>query len=235
MQFDIARDPLVFITAIFIRKTRIPIISITLFIIAVILNSIQYHNNDKNYLQKHILISNDKYPSGTVRLKNSILYLYNMIGINGFLNNSIFHILYLILTYFLLALIEMNIGYITLLFLLFINIMFMFFWDSFQDVICANNISRSRTLSESPYCCGSFVLFMALGFVLSTLFLNLPKYDNGFFIICIMIVLFFGIVLFENYITYSNLSSGNVKTCHTYTWHTANYIFGILCANILGN
>ena len=222
-----------FIKDIFIRKTSIPILSITLFIITIILNSIQYSKNDKTYLQKNILISNDNYPNGTSRLNNSILYIYNMIGINGFLNNSILHVLYLILTYFLLALVEMNIGYISLLFLLFINIMFITFWDSFQNAICTNNISRSRTLLESPYCCGSFILFMALGFVLLILLKNINNSFYSIILLGIIVVLFFGIALYENYITYSHLPNGNVKTCQNYTWHAANYVFGILCAIIL--
>ena len=39
----------------FVKETSYPIISIILFIIVIILNSIQYSKNDKNYLQNKII------------------------------------------------------------------------------------------------------------------------------------------------------------------------------------
>ena len=218
-----------FIDKIFIHKTSIPIISITLFILVIILNSIQYSKNNKKYLQNQIIVSNQLYSNGTVRLENALLFLYDIVGINGFLNNSLLHILYLILTYSLLSLIEMNIGYLALIFLLFITIMFRTFWDEFQDAICKNKISMMYGIESSSYCCGSVILFMSLGFVLIILLKNINTSLYKIIILCIIICIYFVIMIVEKNTIYSHIQNKNIKQCQSYTWHAAMYVFGIVC------
>jgi len=217
------------IDKIFIHKTSIPIISITLFILVIILNSIQYSKNNKKYLQNQVIVSNQLYSNGTVRLENALLFLYDIVGINGFLNNSLLHILYLILTYSLLSLIEMNIGYLALIFLLFITIMFRTFWDEFQDAICKNKISMMYGIESSSYCCGSVILFMSLGFVLIILLKNINTSLYKIIILCIIICIYFVIMIVEKNTIYSHIQNKNIKQCQSYTWHAAMYVFGIVC------
>jgi hypothetical protein len=212
-------------TKIFINKTSIPIISIFLFILVIILNSIQYSNNNKKYLQNSVL----SYGYGTVNLDNAILFIYNFVGINGFLNNSLLHIIYLIITYSLLSLIEMNIGYLSLIFLLFITMVFSTFWDQFTDAICKNNIVSINGVGHGAYCCGSFLLLMSLGFALVILLKNINNPLHKIIILCLMIVLFFAIMVYEKNITYSHIHNNNSKQCLAYTWHGGMYVFGILC------
>ena len=216
----------------FLKKTHYPIISICLFIIAVVLNSIQYHKNNNTYLQDKIIISNKDYPSGTTNISNTFLYIYDFIGINGFIDNTPAHIFLLIVTYVCLSLIELNIGHASLLFLLFINIMFSRFWTDFTNSICKNNLTVT-SIDKETFCCGSFVLFMALGFVLFLLAKNIKNIYAFIFIICLIILIFSSAVLYDYLNETSDMSS--VKTCSIFTWHGANYIFGILCALALGN
>ena len=223
-----------FINSTFVKKTHYPIISICLFIIVVILNSFQYANN-KNYLQDKVIKSNKDDSSRITNIDNTLLYIYDFIGINGFIGNTPAHIFFFMLTYFCLSLIELNIGHYILLFLLLIDLMFQFFWDMYQDAVCSNTISTTNRLYNAPYCCGSFILFMALGFVLTLILKNIKNIYELIFIIILIICVFFGCVLYEIHITFKLLPDSDEKTCKTYTWHGANYIFGIICALALGN
>lgn len=223
-----------FIKSTFVKEIRYPIISIILFIIVIILNSIQYSNNDTTYLQNKIKdsISTDINQSS---LQNAFLYLYDFIGINGFLNNSLAHILFLILTYSCLSLIELNIGHILLLFLFVIGIMFQFMWDGFQSAICNNSLAGSPSLSASPYCCGSFILFMSLGFILYVIQNNINKWLTRSILLFIILCIWIGCFISDYYTTYVNLKSSPQKTCKSFSWHAANFVFGIFCGIALGN
>jgi hypothetical protein len=226
--YPLLQNSVYFFNRTFIKKTHYPIISIIIFIIVIVLNSIQYANN-KYYLQDKLDNADD------TNLGNTLLYIYDFIGINGFLNNGLVHILFFILTYFCISLIELNIGHLALLFLLFIDLMFQFFWDLYQDVICYNYLRIRNRIDSSPYCCGSFILFMSLGFVLSLILMNITNIYICIFTLFVIICVFVGCVLYEHYIQYEDTESGDTKTCLTYTWHGANYAFGILCALVLGN
>ena len=238
--YPVLNNSLYFINKSFIKTRKYPIISIILFIIVIVLNSIQYHNNDKDYLQKKIKLSDITYDKSknvrhddSVHTSNTLLYIYDLIGINGFINNTPAHIFFYILTYLCLSLIEMNIGYLALLFLLFIDLMFMTFWDQYQDAICRNEILSSDGVSHSAYCCGSFILFMALGFVLYIIQNNVNNIYLRSLVILIIIFTFFMCSLYEKNITFEKMQESSQKTCKIYTWHAANFMFGIACAAAL--
>ena len=216
----------------FVKETRYPIISIILFILVIILNSIQYSKNE-NYLQNKIKqsISTGK---DKLSLQNALLYFYDIIGINGFTVNGLVHILYYILTYFCLSLIELNIGHIPLLFLLFIDILFNFSWRGFQDAICNNNLNRTKDLESSIYCCGSFILFMSLGFVLYLIQKNINSWIVRGIVLLVTLCVWIGTFLSDYFTVYDDESNPR-RTCLSFTLHAANYIFGILCAVGIGN
>ena len=220
----------------FVKETSYPIISIILFIIVIILNSIQYSKNDE-FLQNKIKesISTDK---NKLSLQNSLLYLYDFIGINGFLKEGLVHILFYILTYVCLSLIELNIGHISLLFLLLIGIMFQLSWGGFQDAICVNSLySNSRSLLSSPYCCGSFVLFMSLGFVLYLIQKNINNWGMRSLALFVILCTWIGCILYDYYskFFYGDDKDGPQKTCKSLNWHAANFVFGIFCGVALAN
>ena len=235
----------------FVIKTKIPIISIILFIITITLNSIQYNNHGR-YLQSKINNTMYKSPnmptssdstniptssepnstnmstsSDSTSFQNIILYFYQIIGINGFRYMGLSHILYFILTYICLALIEMNIGYITVIFFLIIIILFRNFEGSFKLALCYNDISGSSPL-ESSYCCGSYLFFGTIGFVLFII----QKHIKGLYLK--LIVWFIigcvwgGCVLYDYYEYYNH-------NCRAFLWHAMNFLFGILCALVLSN
>ena len=91
----------------FVKKTSYPFITIILFIIVIILNSIQYANNDKQYLQNKIdeASRDDNKNLKNMYIPNFILYFYNIVGINAFLYGGLANILYFILKYIFVALI----------------------------------------------------------------------------------------------------------------------------------
>lgn len=223
----------------FVKKTSYPFITIILFIIVIILNSIQYDNNDKKYLQNKIdeaRRDDNKYLKN-MYIPNFILYLYNIIGINAFLYGGLANILYFMLTYIFVALIEMNIGHIPLLFLLFIIILFnIAYMEGIVNSICTNSYTING-LTNAPYCCGSAILFTALGFVLYLIQHNIIKMKY-YIIMLFIILLTWIIIIIIDYYTFfiknENLNEDSQK-CYSFNWHAMLLIFGIFCGVALGN
>ena len=222
----------------FVKETSYPIISIILFIIVIILNSIQYSKNDE-YLQNKIIEKryDDNKKLKNVYLSNFILYFYDIIGINAFLYNGLLHIFYLILVYILLSLIEMNIGHIPLIILLFIIILFnSAYMDGIVNSICENsyNINDLRT---SPYCCGSAILFTSLGFVLYLIQHNIIQMNYYILMLFIIVLAWIGTILFDYYTVFINKKymEEDSKVCNSLNWHASLLIFGILCGVAMGN
>ena len=151
----------------------------------------------------------------------------------NFINNGLIDIIYLLLTYFCVSLIELNIGHTLLLFLLLIDLMYSNFWTGFRNAVCTNELSGSGSdILYSPYCCGSFVFFMSLGFVLYLIQNNIRNIYIRIFIIFIIVCVFYGCSIYDKNVT---LQKGQQATCLSFTWHSTNFIFGILCALALGN
>ena len=222
----------------FVKETSYPIISIILFIIVIILNSIQYSKNDE-FLQNKIEEKryDDNKKLKNVYLSNFILNFYNIIGINAFLYNGLLHIFYLIFVYILLSLIEMNIGHIPLIILLFIIILFnSAYMNGIVNSICENsyNINDLRT---SPYCCGSAILFTSLGFVLYLIQHNIIQMNYYILMLFIIVLAWIFTILFDYYTVFINKKymEEDSKVCNSLNWHSSLLIFGILCGVAMGN
>ena len=220
-----------FILNAFMKKSMFPFISIGLFIVVIVLNTIQYNNNS-TYLQDKVKksVSTDKDSSSP---QNSLLYFYDIIGINGFIKNGLVHILFFILTYTCLGLVEMNIGHINLVFFLIVILMFNFFVEGFQSAICENNLYDSNKLENSPFCCGSFILFATLGFTLFIFQKHISDLYTKMYVWFIISCVWGGCVLYENYYTYGDQKTSKKKTCKLFFWNGFNYILGIFCALVL--
>ena len=223
----------------FVKKTSYPIVAIILFILVLILDSIQYSSNDRNYLQSKIEESryNDNKNLKNVYLSNFILYFYDAIGINSFLKNGLLQIFYLIVSYILLALIEMNIGHIPLLFLLFIIILFSTtYMDGIVKSICENSY-HIDDITRSGYCCGSQILFTSLGFVLYLIQHNIIQMNNYILMLFIIVLAWIGTILFDYYTVFTKdkYMKEDTKVCYSLNWHATLFIFGILCGVAMGN
>jgi hypothetical protein len=223
----------------FVKKTSYPIVAIILFILVLILDSIQYSSNDKNYLQSKIEESryNDDKNLKNVYLSNFILYFYDAIGINSFLTNGLLQIFYLIVSYILLALIEMNIGHIPLLFLLFIIILFSTaYMRGIVNSVCENKYDISD-ITSSGYCCGSQILFTSLGFVLYLIQHNIIQMNNYIIMLFIIVLALIGIILFDYYTVFikNKYMEEDTKLCYSLNWHATLFIFGIVCGVAMGN
>ena len=223
-----------FFNRTFVKKTKYPIISICLFIIVVVLNSIQYSKDDKKYLQKQVIDSNNQFNKKHIdkpNYGNILLYIYDIIGINGFMYRTPAYIFFFMVTYLFLSLVELNIGYLALLFLLFIDIMFITFWTIFRNTICKDILLAAVSRDDDGYCCGSFILLMAIGFVLYLIQKNIGFNRNN----NIFVIIYFIILLTEKYYVFKDLPDGESKDCLVYNWHCSNYIFGVLCGAVLSN
>jgi len=221
-----------FILNAFIRKSIFPFISIGLFILVIILNSIQYNNS--TYLQDKIENSISKDEDSTSP-QNALLYIYQIIGINAFANNGLAYIIFFLLTYICLGLVEMNIGHTKTFFFLVIILMFRYFIGGFYLAVCKNELDGGDNAGNNTYCCGSFILWASIGF---TLFIIQTHISNLYKKLCVWFVIacvWGGTILFENYVAFDDEKSSNQKNCKLFFWHAANYVFGIFCALVLSN
>ena len=172
-----------------------------------------------------------------ISFHNFILYFYNIIGINAFLYNGLLHIFYLIFVYILLSLIEMNIGHIPLIILLFIIILFSSaYMDGIVNSICENSYNIDD-LRSSPYCCGSQILFTSLGFVLYLIQHNIIQMNYYILMLFIIVLAWIGTILFDYYTVFINKKymEEDSKVCTSLNWHASLLIFGILCGVAMGN
>jgi hypothetical protein len=222
-----------FLLNAFMKKSMFPFISISLYIIVIILNTIQY-NNSSTYLQDKVKNTASTYKDSTSP-QNILLYIYDFIGINGFTKNGLAHILYFIVSYICLALVEMNIGHIKLVFFLIVMLMFKFFEGGFQSAICENNLNDNRGLGNSSYCCGSGILWSALGFTLFIFQKHITDLYTKMYVWFIIACVWGGCVLFENYVTYGDEETSNQKNCKIFFLNPTIYILGIFCALVLSN
>ena len=221
-----------FLLDAFVVSTKFPIISLVLYILVIYLNTVQYNNNP-NYLQDQIKnsISTDE---DSTSPQNILLYIYDFIGVNGFVRNGLAHIVFIIASYIFLALVEMNIGHISLVFFLIVMLMFQFSMvDGFSSAICENNLNNGRGVEYAPYCCGSGILWSALGFIL---FIMQKKSNDLYTKMSFWFLIAFvwgGIILYENYVTYADKETSNQKDCKIFLLHGTIYILGIFCAFML--
>ena len=218
----------------FTKSTKFPFVSILLFILVITLNSIQYNNNNR-YLQTQVQNSISTLPDST-SFNNILLYIYDTLGINGFVSQGMAHILYFILTYICLALIEMNIGHSATLFFLVICIMFLYFIDNFGLAICYNDIfGYNNRINNSLYCCGSNILFPVLGFVLFIIQKHVYDLPTKFIIWFIIVCVWAGIVLYEKYLNpdFTKSKDGNQKDCNIFMFHATMFIMGIFNGLVL--
>jgi hypothetical protein len=232
--YPLLQNTVYFFNRTFVKKTKYPIISICLFIITVVLNSIQYANN-KKYLQDKIIVSNKDYSYGTSNISNILLFIYDFIGINGFIDNTPGYIFVFIVAYFALALIELNIGYLSLLFLLVIDLIFNSFWDAFHKNICENT-KKDIDVTDLYMCCGSFLLFMSLGFVLVLIQKNIINIYYRIIVIFIILFVWSCGVLYDKYSRFNDMKNdASQQTCSIFNYHAASFLFGISCGFALGN
>jgi hypothetical protein len=192
---------------------HVPIISLTLFILTLILVLIQYKKNDENYIQK--------------KTKNNgyLLQLFDLLGINSLLYNSLIYILYFIFTYLFMVIIELNIGNIAMIYFVLILIGFNIGIKNISALTCYNRTSIPT--NNLFNCCGSFIFWPALGFVL---YLIQNCFDNmiykGMAITTIPII--YGILVYTDKKLYSNNN-----LCFGFSWHSLIFILGVLSGKVL--
>ena len=128
----------------------------------------------------------------------------------------------------------MNIGHIKVLYFLIVCLILLFFIDNFGFAICYNNIfGYNNRLAHHSYCCGSFILFASIGFVLYLIQKNINNLYKKFIIWFIIAWIWVGFVLYEKYYTYVDDKEGNQKTCSLFFFHAANFLLGLFSGLVL--
>jgi len=204
------------------KTTKYPIISVIFCVLAIVFNTVQYIKNDHYYLQNKLLKMN--VDINNVSPFNFILLIFNLIGINGFLENTVAHILIILVTYLLLGIIELNVGSLQILFILMFLVFFTSISHGLSNLECNNDLIMVDYLDV--YCCGSFILMFALGFVLYMVMHHLHGIPKLILLIT-MIVSWFGCVLYDYYVSYSVEKIKEKRVCKSFNWHALNYCLGI--------
>lgn len=223
----------IFLGDTFVKKTKYPIVAILLFILALVLNIIQYVKGSL-YLQKKI-IGNLRVNEKPTNFQSIFLFLFDIIGINGFIQNTPVHIFLLIISYILFGLIELNIGHTALLFFLCILIFYLPFANNFSDIVCNNDPFPNSDYLRGSYCCGSFISCSSVGFVLYLIQNNIKNLKLRLLVILLICCVGVGLILYDFYIANLVKMNKDTKICHIFTWHLMNYMLGIFSGSVLGN
>lgn len=211
---------------------KIPYITIILFILAVILKTIQKIKNNTNYLQNKIRNPTNK----TLNPISAFFINYlDAMGINSFFTNDVntlwTGILLLFLTYPLLALIELNIGHRLVAYFIIMLIFYQQFAGGFQELICYNDF-YSTSLGDSSFCCGSFFAWAIVGCTFAILF----TYGQGIIMKTILgliaLILWGVLVMVDYYSTFAN-DTYDKRKCKAFYWHACNYFFGFISGLLL--
>jgi hypothetical protein len=220
----------------FVKETKYPIVAILLFIIVITLNSIQYIKKNNTYLQQlFYIVPNKNKKIAEYSLGNSLLFFYDLIGINGFLDNTPAFSLYFLFTYFCFGLIELNIGHAAAIYFFIILLMFQYFITIFTPPVCEGNIYTLIGMPNSPYCCGSFVLMASLGFILFLLQKNIKNIKVRALVLLIIILIWVGCILYDRYVTFEDSKYTSQKICHSFLHHAINFMLGLFSSYVIGN
>ena len=217
---------------------KIPYVSIILFIIAIVCKSIQKYNNDQDYIQNIILGKDDNRKKQIDPVSAFFLKYLDLMGVNSFFDtdfgNSItVGIIFLLINYPLLMMIEMNIGHAYLAYFIIVLMLYKPFAIEYQKIVCYNR--TSGYYGDSPYCCGSFIFYSTIGFALAILLSYAHGWIMKLIILSIILLIWGGIILYEYSIVYKDREDeeDNKRTCLSFYWHAMNFAFGVLSGLVM--
>jgi hypothetical protein len=214
---------------LFIKIKNIPFISIILFILVIILNVIQYNSNNSLYLQTNLLKNMDPYEN-TPRLRNSLLIIYEMFGINSLLVNSLWYIIYLFIAWGLMSIIEINIGHISLIYFIIMIFGVSYLINTINTYSCLHGFEQMIITQSVTSCCSSQIMFSALGFFLMLYLLNVQNKYIKIIILLTIIGAYIGLVCYDKYVSFKGYKN---TTCDGLTWHSLYFLFGLFSGYII--
>ncbi len=220
------------------HKFKIPYVSIILFILAIVCKSIQKTSNDQEYIQNIILGKDGNQKKHIDPVSAFFLNYLDSMGVNSFFdtdfgNSMTVGIIFLLINYPLLMMIEMNIGHACLAYFIIVLMLYHPFSIQYQNLVCYN-----RTwgyYGDSPYCCGSFFFYATIGCALAILLSYAYGWMMKSIILSIILLIWGGIVLYEYYIVYKDKENeeDNKRTCLSFYWHAMNFAFGVLSGLVM--
>lgn len=215
---------------------KIPYISIILFIIATILKTIQKMQNNQSYLQ-NIILGTDSNKTQSNPISAACLYYLDAIGVNSFFdtpdNTMILGIIMLLINYPLLMLIEMNIGHAYLAYFILVLILYHPFAILYQKLVCYNSTYANAGLANSPFCCGSFLLWASVGCALAIMLSCATSWTAKFIVLFVILLTWGIIIIVEYFATYANEPDNDKRTCKSFYWHGMNFAFGVLSGLVM--
>jgi len=216
---------------------KIPYVAIILFILAVVLKTIQKNQNNQNYMQDIILGTRTDQKTQNNPISALFLYYLNAMGVNSFFNtpaNSFaLGIIMLLINYPLLMMIEMNIGHAYLAYFILVLILYHPFASLYQILVCYNSTNADTSFVNSPYCCGSFIFWATIGCALAILLLSANGWMLKSIILFIILLSWGGIIIYEYFGTYADITDNDKRTCNTFYWHGMNFAFGVLSGLVM--
>ncbi len=122
------------------NTTTRPIIAFILFMATICLNAVQFLRSPF-FLQRN-----------TPLFLNVFLYIYNLVGINGFLiNGPVAQLFTFLLSFCCLAIIEITVGHTRFLYYLLVCFMYSISIVQFSALICDNNKDEPNLIESKNY------------------------------------------------------------------------------------
>lgn len=216
---------------------KIPYVAIILFILAVVLKTIQKVQNNQNYLQNMILGTGTIQKTQNNPVSALFLYYLDAMGVNSFFdtpaNSFALGIIMLLINYPLLMMIEMNIGHAYLAYFILVLILYNPFAILYKTLVCYNSTNADTSLVNAPYCCGSFILYATIGCALAILLSCANGWILKSIILFIILLTWGGIIIYEYFGTYANETDNDKRTCKSFYWHGMNFAFGVLSGIVM--
>lgn len=215
---------------------KVPYVAIFLFILAIVLKSIQKNNNQK-YIQNIILGTDDNTKTHINPISAFFLYYVDAMGINSLFdisgNSIVVGIIMILINYPLLMIIEMNIGHAYLAYFIIVLILYKSFAISYQTLVCYNSTYVNCGLETSPYCCGSFIFYATIGCALGILLSCASGRITKSIILFIILLIWGCIIIYEYFGTYADEKNDDKRTCKSLYWHGMNFVFGVLSGLVM--
>jgi hypothetical protein len=215
---------------IIIKKYSIPFVSIILFIIVLILDIVQYTKKDKKYLQNKIL-KNMRGKNPVPNIQNTLLIFYQMVGINSLIVQSLWYIIYVFVSWGLMSLIEMHVGHISLIYFFLMIFGMTYLINTINTYTCLNGLNDTVLELSFGSCCGSQIMWSALGFVLMLYLLNVKNAHIKIALVIVAIGIYIGLVCYDKYYAFKGMEN---TTCNGLTWHCLYFLFGLFSGFVIG-
>lgn len=151
---------------------------------------------------------------------NALLYPLLLIGVDTLKDDILNGILGPLLIFFLMAIIETNIGIKKTLFFLFVDTLFTANAGGFKNAFCEDYLETTNAIYNGAYCCGSFLVFASLALAIMQFRETWPK-------LAYTTLSLIWLMAFLNDYLGMFIDKPN-RVCESFSWHAMNFLLGVL-------